>query len=220
MLSKAELREAFALIGNFSKTDKMPGLSWGVPASACKTGSKLAKVAGTTCSRCYARKGRYVFGSVKNANSRRLEAWRANRRQWREWARTFAAALDAVDDSGYFRFFDTGDIQDLDMLRAICLIAELSPARRFWLPTQEGKLVLRYVETGGKVPPNLTIRLSLERVDDHTRPALADLLGLPTSSASTDASRVTCPAKLQNNRCLACRACWSPDVRHVVYAAH
>lgn len=219
---RPEIKEYLGIIGGLSQTEKMPGFSWGVPAAACKTGARLAKIPGSACSRCYARKGRYVFPLVRGANERRLSAWRAHRRNWQRFASAMAESIRALDSSGYFRFFDTGDIQDLDMLRAFIRVAELVPDRQFWLPTQEEKLVLRYVEQGGRFPRNLTIRLSSRSIGDtvEQRSAIADLLNLPSSSVSADPDAITCPAPRQGNKCLTCRACWSPNVRHVVYRYH
>ncbi|QDP54802.1 MAG: hypothetical protein Unbinned5784contig1000_45, partial [Prokaryotic dsDNA virus sp.] len=44
----------------------------------------LRKIKGSTCSGCYALKGRYVFPNVAAALTRRLEAWRSDRAQWVE----------------------------------------------------------------------------------------------------------------------------------------
>ena len=211
-----ETKEKAALLGNFSQTEKMPGLSWGVSSDACKTGAKLAKQIGTTCADCYTKRGRYVFGAVRAANDRRLAAWRAGKKAWSAWADNFASALADVDRAGYFRWFDTGDIQDLLMVRAIVRIAELLPTRRFWVPTQEHRLILRYIEDGGTIPENLTIRLSSREVDGPP-PAIAVALGLPTSGTSRDPERVTCPASTQGNKCLTCRACWDRNVSRVIY---
>ena len=46
--------EALQLVGGLSKPSKMPGWAYGLPAKECKTGSKLVKVAGSTCEGCYA----------------------------------------------------------------------------------------------------------------------------------------------------------------------
>ena len=54
-------KEATLITGGLSKPSKMPGPSFNLPAVACITGSKLVKVAGSTCSGCYALKGRYRF---------------------------------------------------------------------------------------------------------------------------------------------------------------
>lgn len=217
----SDLKRDMGIIGGLSEPSKMPGFGWSIPALACKTGARLAKRTGTSCQGCYARKGRYTFPTVRQAMARRLAAWQAAKKskQIGAWVDAFARVLKAVDSSGYFRWFDSGDIQDLDMLSAIADIARALPDRRFWLPTQEHALVLRWVERGGQIPPNLTIRLSSREVDGP-RPAISDLLSLPSSSVTRDASRVTCPSKSQGNKCLTCRACWDPTVKEVVYGWH
>ena len=62
--------EALKLVGGLSKPSKMPGWAYGIPAKECKTGSKLVKVAGSTCEGCYALKGCYVFKVVQDAQYR------------------------------------------------------------------------------------------------------------------------------------------------------
>jgi len=42
----------------FSQTEKMPWISWDIPAWECKTGGKLVNVKGSICEGCYALKGR------------------------------------------------------------------------------------------------------------------------------------------------------------------
>ena len=51
------VKEALKITDSFTKTSKMPGLSYSLPAWACKTGQKLAKIPGTPCFGCYAKKG-------------------------------------------------------------------------------------------------------------------------------------------------------------------
>ena len=43
-----------------TRTSKMPGLSYSLPAPECQTGSKLRKIKGTPCFDCYAMKGNYI----------------------------------------------------------------------------------------------------------------------------------------------------------------
>ena len=66
------VKAALAVTGSIGFPSKMPGTSYGIPAIACKVGAKLAKVAGSTCSGCYALKGNYTYPSVKTAQTRRL----------------------------------------------------------------------------------------------------------------------------------------------------
>ena len=56
-----------------SNTSKMPGLSISLDARHCVTGSKLAKIPGTTCHGCYALKYRYRMPIVRAAMARRLD---------------------------------------------------------------------------------------------------------------------------------------------------
>ena len=49
-----------------SNVSKMPGKSISLDAFECKTGSKLAKIKGSVCFDCYARKGMYRMPNVRN----------------------------------------------------------------------------------------------------------------------------------------------------------
>ena len=50
------VKDALKITDSFTKTSKMPGLSYSLPAWECKTGWKLSKVPGTPCFFCYAKK--------------------------------------------------------------------------------------------------------------------------------------------------------------------
>ena len=70
-----KVNEALKITDSFTRTSKMPGLSYSLPAWACKTGQKLAKIPGTPCYGCYAMKGNYTrYPAIKRAQYRRLEA--------------------------------------------------------------------------------------------------------------------------------------------------
>ena len=43
------VKDALKITDSFTKTSKMPGLSYSLPAWECKTGWKLAQVEGTPC---------------------------------------------------------------------------------------------------------------------------------------------------------------------------
>ena len=62
------IKDAKKITDSFTKTSKMPGLSYSLPAWACKTGAKLAKIPGTPCFGCYAMKGNYIrYPAIKQA---------------------------------------------------------------------------------------------------------------------------------------------------------
>ena len=61
-------------IGTLSNPSKMPSYAWGISAKHCNVGSKLAKIKGTICNKCYALKGHYSFKNVFNAHEIRRKA--------------------------------------------------------------------------------------------------------------------------------------------------
>jgi hypothetical protein len=205
MLTKTQ---AIAAVGGLSAPSKMPCRGWSIPASACKTGGKLRSIPGSTCSRCYALKGRYAFPNVQNALERRLKAYKADPVAWTR------AMIAALEGETLFRWFDSGDLQGLDMLRHIAAVAHATPNVRHWLPTREAATVSAYRAIVGAFPPNLTVRVSLPMIDVIPKVSVGNWSGVSTLSG------VTCPAPKQGGKCLDCRQCWNASVRMVVYAAH
>lgn len=203
-----------SLVGTLGKPGKMPGYSFGsIPASFCKTGSKLAKKEGTVCSKCYALKGRYMFNNVQNALKKRME--NINHPLYPYYA---AELIKRNDQLGYIRLMDSGDIQSAKHLAQICKIAELLPKKRFWLPSKETKIVSDYIKNH-KIPKNLTIRLSGFMIDGPAPKALAKRLGVVTSTVVTDPKKSNCNAWKQGGKCLDCRKCWNSKA-NVAYLAH
>ena len=68
-----KVKEALKITDSFTRTSKMPGLSYSLPAWACKTGQKLAKIPGTPCYGCYAMKGNYTRYPAIKLNT---EGWK------------------------------------------------------------------------------------------------------------------------------------------------
>ena len=193
------------ITGSLSKPSKMPGHAYGLPAQECKTGSKLAKIEGTTCSGCYALKGCYVFKVVKEAQYKRLAAIRHPL-----WVKAMAAQINSKR-SKFFRWHDAGDVQDLKHLAKIFKVARLSPDVAHWMPTREA-WVKKYID---RAPGNLVIRFSTTMIDQEAPASWPH-----TSTVVTDTSQATCPAPKQDNKCMSCRACWDPQVKNIAYAAH
>ena len=99
------------ITGGLSSPSKMPGPSFNLPAAACITGAKLVNVKGSTCSGCYALKGRYRFGNVQRALQRRLAKLHDPR--WIE------AMVTLIDNDPVMRWQDSGDIQSVQHLSLI-----------------------------------------------------------------------------------------------------
>jgi hypothetical protein len=201
---KMRTEEAKHITGSLSKPSKMPGWAYGIPAKECKTGSKLRQVKNSTCEKCYAMKGCYVFKVVQEAQYKRLAATRHPL-----WVRAMAAQINSKK-SKYFRWHDSGDVQDLKHLAKIFKVCKLTPDVQHWMPTREA-WVKPYL---ARAPKNLLIRFSMPMVD---QPAAASW---PHTSTVVSGEGRTCPAPDQDNACGDCRACWDPSVKNVAYGKH
>jgi hypothetical protein len=195
--------EALKLVGGLSKPSKMPGWAYGLPAKECKTGSKLVKVEGSTCHGCYALKGCYVFKVVQEAQYRRLASVKHEL-----WAAAMALLINSKK-SKYFRWHDSGDVQDEEHLLKIFAVCKLTPSVKHWMPTREA-WVKRFLPLK---PHNLIVRFSAPMVDQEAPSSW------PHTSTVVTSGR-TCPAPTQDNECKDCRACWDPTVKNVAYGQH
>jgi hypothetical protein len=202
------------ITGGLSKPSKMPGFAYSIPAQACNVGSRLRSVQGSICSKCYALKGRYVFGNVKKALQRRLASLVHS-----EWV---DAMVFQINQTGInvFRWHDSGDIQNLEHLERIAQVCRLTPNVRHWLPTREYALVTAYKEKHGAFPDNLNIRLSAYMVDGPLPDGAANRLGVTMSGVTSDPKKVSCPAYNQGGVCGSCRACWDKNQAVVFYPKH
>ena len=197
-------KEAEKIVGGLSKPSKMPGPAYNLPASACITGQKLAKVPGSVCAGCYALKGRYRFNNVQAALQRRLQAIESP-----EWVE---AMIILIKPQKYFRWHDSGDIQSLKHLENIFRVCRATPGTSHWLPTREAQFLKRLKVN--QVPRNLIIRMSSHMIDQ------APVNFWPWTSTVTSGDGRSCPAPEQGNECKDCRACWDRTVPNVCYGKH
>lgn len=223
------------LIGGLSRPSKMPCYSWSIPAQTCKLGSLLRRQPNTTCSHCYALKGRYLMPSTAGAMWRRFSTLRwalATPEHYRDFTQAFGRVLNyklahyrgGRSDPRYFRWHDSGDLQSAAHFQLIRRVAELTPQVSHWLPTRE----LSYI-VPGKLPSNLTVRFSAHRLDQRPRSGVpsSTVVTKPRSASTPNMSTyvaypdtVRCPAPTQGGHCARCRNCWDPDVRLVEYELH
>ena len=198
-----KVKEAIKITEGFTRTSKMPGLSYSLPAWECKTGSKLRKVKGSVCASCYALKGNYTrYPAIKAAQYRRLEAMKHP-----DWVTAMAAVIKRQK---WFRWHDAGDVQDQQHLQKIFEICRLTPETRHWLPTREAWIKDHLASK----PDNLVIRFSPPMVNQRAPESW------PNSSMVVDKGFHTCPAPAQGGKCLDCRQCWDPDIKVVSYGKH
>ena len=210
------LKDAETAVGGLSAPSKMPSYAWSISAKRCNTGSKLAKVKDSVCYNCYALKGRYMFNNVQDALERRYGVWNSNREKWVDAMIYIMHNKQHIINTGHFRWFDSGDIQGVDMLNDINTIAWASPSIRFWLPTKEYKLVKDYDKS---VAPNLVIRVSAPSVNKEFS-GYTHISTVYSKDNIEVSNGYVCPASKQGNQCGSCRACWSDKVSEVSYLAH
>jgi hypothetical protein len=222
------LAEADSIFGRLSVTGKMPGPSFNLPASACPTGSTLRHTPGTPCYTCYApdnyewlkqackaagtkhKLSNFIDSDVRRASARRLHLLREPL-----WVPALVYILRYSDNGAgirWMRWMSSGDVQSLNHLKNILLVAEHTPNTKHWLPTMERKWVKQVTP-----PSNLVIRLSGALVD-RPKPSDFDCTSTISTSKIPSHGGFRCPAPdNEEYACGDCRACWQPEVAHVDY---
>ena len=196
------IKEAQAITGSMTRTSKMPGLSYSLPAWECKTGSKLRKIKNSVCSACYALKGIYTrYKAIKAAQYVRLAS--LNSELWT------AAIVTQIKRQKYFRWHDAGDVQDLQHLNKIYEVCRLTPGTKHWMPTREA-WIKDHLDSK---PDNLVIRFSAPMIDQAAPASWPNSSEVVTEGA-------TCPAPQQGNSCGDCRNCWNPEIKTIKYGKH
>ena len=197
------IKKAKLITGSMTRTSKMPGLSYSLPAWECKTGSKLRKVKGSVCASCYALKGNYTrYKAIKAAQYVRLDSLKHPL-----WT---AAMVAQVKRQKYFRWHDAGDVQDLDHLNKIFEVCRLTPNTNHWMPTREAWVKAHLPRS----PKNLVIRFSPPMINQRAPESW------PNSSMVIDKGFHTCPAPSQGGQCGDCRQCWDSKIKVVSYGKH
>jgi len=202
---------------DLGRPSKMPGYAWGISAKLCKTGSKLAKIKGSVCHKCYALRGNYLYQSVVTSHKNRIDGYDRDNIAWRSAMaelirKRIPESADETDK--YFRIFDSGDIQSEAMLRDWIWIAEQLPDIEFWLPTKEYALIDGFT---GAFPDNLVIRVSSPKVDQKPLKAYQFT---STVHDKEEPHGFVCRAYERDGKCGDCRACWSRLVSNVSYPKH
>ena len=208
--------QAHEIHGGLTQTTKMPCKSYSLPTIACKTGFKMRAIAGSICADCYAEKGNYrkYQNNIEPVQHARLVS--IDDPLWVD------AMVVSIGSDTYFRWHDSGDIQNIEHLEKIAAVARATPNCMHWIPTREYGIVSAFTAQYD-VPDNLIIRLSAMFTD---RPVvvpktLQGVKGIAVSNVhSKKAIGTACNAPRQNGECRTCRACWSRKVAAVSYSIH
>ncbi len=216
------IRQATAYGRVSGRNSKMPASTFALHTNACHVGTKLRAVEGSTCAKCYATKFERMYPTVDvghryNTNAAN-EHIASNPELWAQAMALQISKICAKFNEPYHRWFDSGDLQDVAMLKAIVRVCELTPAIHHWLPTREAKILRDYLAAGHSLPSNLVIRVSSTMIDDKPIAGHAH-----TSTVHRKASPVhgqSCDAASRGHVCGPCRACWNPAIANVSYPLH
>ena len=209
MLVKEAVEYGKISLGN----TKMPGTTYAVDAFACITGSKLALVKGSICSGCYSIRLQKLRPNVDQGYKKNLFKWQvSNTSNWID-AMVFQILRAKVKEH---RWFDSGDLQSLEMLEAIVEVARKTPKVKHWLPTKEYKVAAKYLKTN-TLPKNLVLRVSATMIDGKPSKVFKNT---STVHKNNKAIGFECEARSRGNACGPCRACWDRRIKNVSYPKH
>ena len=219
MLSLLSALPEWQRTGGLGWTSKMPAWSYGLPATTCPVGRRLAVDPTSVCAACYALRGRYRFPAVQAAQARRLQAVLTSPTWVPDMARLLTAAYALVPPPDqFFRWHDSGDLLSLAHFEALVAICRATPWLCHWLPTRETGVLQAFLASGQTWSANLVIRVSASHPD---RPAPSGPWTTGTVTAHAPPLGLSCPAwDARPVRCGSCRACWSTNVPVVSYPLH
>ena len=211
-----KLKDLKESVGSLSAPSKMPCSGYSIPAKECNVGGRLKSVENSTCSGCYALKGRYVFPNVEKAMYHRYNSLLHDTELWTKNMITYIDKF-RKGDKDYFRWHDSGDLQSVNHLNAINEIALALPHIKFWLPTREIKTVRLWQQLNGQFADNLIVRISAHMNDAQPNYKITGYAS-GVIDKSEDLKGYKCPAPNQENACKDCRACWTLET--VLYHKH
>ena len=162
------------------------------------------------CQGCYATTGNYRFANVKKPREFNREDWKRD-----TWV---SDMVEALENSRYFRWFDSGDMYDLKLAEKIRKVMLHTPWVSHWLPTRMHKFPkFKRVISEMQVLSNVVVRFSSDSVNGEI------IKGQTTSTIFSDtvpAGAVECQAYQHDGKCNGCRACYNKDVPVIAYKAH
>lgn len=197
-----------------SKVSKLDGIkSWSLQALDTCPGSKLSNgELVDACKGCYATAGNYHRPNVKNPRLENKEDWKRD-----DWVSDMVKALD---DSRYFRWFDSGDMYALELAEKILQVMEQTPWVKHWIPTRMGKFKkFERVIKAMQALPNVSLRFSADSVNGEYVEGIHGSVIVPTYKDAPEGTKV-CEAYQHEGKCNGCRACWDKSIPVIAYPAH
>lgn len=197
-----------------SVTSKLDGIkSWSLQAvDTCPGSVAVGGGLVDACKGCYATTGNYNYPNVKAPRAFNKEDWKRD-----EWV---SDMVNALQDSGFFRWFDSGDVYSLELAEKIRQVMEQTPWVKHWLPTRMEKFVkFQQVIQSMRALPNVTVRFSADSIDGTYTSGLHGSVIVPDTE-SVPSGATLCRAYENAGKCNGCRACYDKSVDVIAYPAH
>lgn len=193
-----------------------------------KTGVACLNLAFPTCTcredapcrnGCYANKGCQQIATVQAAYYRNLRLYNDDPDNFFDqvYCKVKFACLPKV------RLFDSGDFPDYEFLERLVGLCQKTPDTKYMAFTKKYEIVNEYISRNGKLPDNLNIILSAwDKLWDVPNPH-----GLGMAYVDFNDKRLNpdfpknvfiCPGR--ESTCSACGACWSKQLKAVVFHQH
>ena len=212
-----------------SKTSKMPCKSFALPAGI-KTCIGMFNIEGKVkdvCKGCYAMKGSYSWRSARNLRDHNLKETKENLESFHD----DMIMLLKREKNDYFRWFDSGDFYDNDLLYTITSICRLTPEIKHFIPTKAREHLDQDLWEKLEALPNVTLRYSSPSVNGYYESIHGSTV--IQKGQNIDESKVfKCmvgvePRGLDENgkqlfrkKCEDCRACWDTPEKVIAYTHH
>lgn len=197
-----------------SVTSKLDGIkSWSLQAlETCPASKNADGSLVDACKGCYATTGNYNYPNVKAPRAHNREDW--TRLEWVD------DMVQALHDSRYFRWFDSGDMYTIGLAEKILEVMQRTPWVKHWLPTRMHKFPkFRGVLTEMQALDNVMVRFSSDSVTGQFIDGLHGSVIVPTIDDVTPKMQA-CEAYQHGGKCNGCRACWDKSVPLIAYPAH
>lgn len=187
-------------------------LTLGFPVCVCRTDAPCFKG-------CYANKGRQIMSNVQAAYYRNLRIYHDDPDGFFEqmYYKVKFTGLPKV------RIADSGDIPDYDFFVRLCELCTKLPNVKFMAFTKKYSVVNEYIDKNGSLPDNLNVMFSAwDKLWEVPNPH-----GLGVAYVDFDDKRLNpewpsdtfvCPGREVS--CSACGACWSKNVKSVIFHQH
>lgn len=199
---------------HISVTSKLDGIkSWSLTAvKDCPGSVSYKRELVAACQGCYATEGNYHYPNVKEPRLANKEDWKRD-----EWE---ADMIGALAKEYYFRWFDSGDMYDINLAWKMYVVMAMTPWCQHWLPTRMEKFdKFKEVIAAMRELPNVAVRFSSDSVTGEFTPGVHGSTIIPSKAAAPDGVKV-CEAYEHGGKCSGCRACWDKSIPVIGYVAH